>query len=146
MEKYTVSRELAEKLKEAGYPQSTEWFIRLQKPTGLTKMYWHCDMDYDNERFSGSRPEHIRFREENEFFAAPMTDELLEQLPARVKSELPNDLTLVKDVSNGQYYASYETIDDDLVSVDAAMPVDALAQLWLYCKANGHIKAEEQQS
>jgi hypothetical protein len=77
----TPSQEICQRLRDAGFKQETYWFVRLHKPTGKTKFYWKGDMEYDNERFSGSKPEHIRFREENEFFAAPTLQELLTGLP-----------------------------------------------------------------
>lgn len=154
MEQYVVSRELAKKLKEAGYPQSTEWFIRLQKPIGLTKIYWHGDMDYDNERFSGSKPEQVRFREENEFFAAPMTDELLEQLPNVIEEGKTVYYLLIQNPFTADRRAHYHTVgtkggrlhaslNDSAIGVAKTQP-EALAQLWLWLKDHGYIKTDKE--
>lgn len=143
MEKYTVSLDLARKLREAGYPQDTYWFIRHQKPTGLTKLYWKGDMDYDNERFSGNKPEQVRFREENEFFAAPLSDELLEQLPGEIDRcmlvVVPGERVHV-GYAERDNYGNY-TLDSNYYATAryAASIAGALAEMWLWVK-NGDIK------
>lgn len=149
MEQYVVSRELAEKLKEADFPQNTQWFWRFSKPAGLSKIYYCEDMRYDNERFKG--PMHQRFREDNEFFAAPMTDELLEQLPTTIV--LPNSkgrAYLEAQWSDYRtcrydYRDGYGSVLDDLVDFPDdphnwyKKNADALAYLWIWCKENGYL-------
>lgn len=148
MEKYAVTLDLARKLKEADFPQDTYWFIRHQKPTGLTKLYWKGDMDYDNERFSGDKLEQVRFREENEFFSAPLSDELLEQLPHVGNIDHlggTERLSIVMTAHGSEVF--YHDAGDrsswpDRSLLEHAKLADSLAELWIWCKENGCISNE----
>jgi hypothetical protein len=146
MEKYVVSRELAEKLKEAGYVQSKSQFVLYQ---------YYADPE---------RPWKLELRERlnfeglcgvNNFLTMPITDELLEQLPNFIKitNHHPYWLRITPYTkTTGEVLVEYIRFvatkgvyyDGTLNSAQHGTTLpDALAQLWLWCKANGHIKAEE---
>lgn len=134
MEKHVVSRELAEKLKEAGYPHNT--FNVYERSDSIPKGEWYLTQPEFMRRYGLWTTQEVKER-----MAAPMTDELLEQLPNYIQD---NYLQII--AYGDKYEATYQRIGGSrswLVSESNNKPVDALAQLWLYCKANGHIKAEE---
>ena len=126
MEKYVVSRELAEKLKEAGFKQSG--------------IYYHYQKNGpDSSHYGLYRAGNLLWVEgSSSSIAAPLSDELLEQLPdytkifrknkgdeprmsAGVISQNVNDPTYV----NGHVWRN------------AQKHPDSLAELWLYCKEHG---------
>lgn len=135
MEKYVVSRELAEKLKGAGYPQKAQFFIRVHKPNDLHMLYTHEQMIVDNDRFRASREPNMRFREENEFFAAPLSDELLEVLP--FASLMPAPKT--GDFKYQAYAISLSRGIQPAHREYADKPADALAKLYLWCKEHNYV-------
>lgn len=113
MEKYVVSRELAEKLKEAGFTQSTihEWY------------------QFSNGQW-GVIVRATQIRDVAADFAAPLSDELLEQLP--------------KDVIIGTYIYAPKVVAEYRHGERRGHGrsqklhlANALAELWLWCKENG---------
>lgn len=138
MEKYTVSRELAQKLKEAGYPQEAEhhWCYEFDVNNYKTgeKVVYHKDWLWYHDT------------QDMAICAAPLSDELLEQLPRSIPSKIYDgkkaELWLRKD--DGKYFVWYyvtgiEDVESDF-GAHADMPANALAKLWLWAKANGHLK------
>lgn len=120
----TVSLKTARKLKDAGFEQSSakiyyHW-VQFKKeytePNYKTKP-WHKPCLWPN----ASEPDHV-------IASAPSTDELLEELPWRIKSD---QLGIDKgpahyDIYYGkQWYAEHE-----------ALP-EALAEMWLSLKSKG---------
>jgi hypothetical protein len=142
MEKYVVSRELAEKLKGAGYPQESEW-----------GWYLYSNGVWDLTRGTNKGCDYM----------APMTDELLGRLPETFDSERLFKWRLeIKPIGAG-WVASYgnsmwvrdhksalkrEGLSDDQISeleywlppLYAAKPSDLLAKLWLVLKEHGHVQ------
>lgn len=117
MEKYVVSRELSEKLKAAGYPQ-------------MTVHYWHPKLtDGGLDSWSGG----------DDAVAAPLSDELLEQLPMIDNGYFPHLFKPNRAEPTSKWCANYYTGNHILHHVEAAKPADALAGLWLFCKENGHV-------
>lgn len=134
MEKYTVSRELAQKLKEADYPQNTQ-FWHVNKKSGAPDVRWGHGGKLD-------------------IIAAPLSDELLEQLPAYVldKQNRHSEKGCPTCTCENEYRCLLEVRKSAVAYVSdlhhRAIPYynqydhrpDALAELWLWCKANGHLK------
>lgn len=130
MDKYVVSRELAEKLRDAGYPQYNSHFYWMQGFDEPVKAYKTGEGILDD-------------------FAAALSDELLEQLPKEYKRK---ELVISCGEDTEKTYAGYAerdnygyyTLDDNFYRdcFDADKPADALAQLWLWCVENGYIQTE----
>lgn len=136
MEKYTVSRELAQKLKDAGYPQKSFWSFGGDPLVDDKLQILDCGRVYHLKRDDKSWV----------FYAAPLSDELLEQLPRSIPSKIYDgkkaELWLRKD--DGKYFVWYyvtgiEDVESDF-GAHADMPANALAKLWLWAKENGHLK------
>jgi hypothetical protein len=123
VEKYVVSRELAEKLKEAEYPSNTVH-------------YWH-------NQIVQSRFELLSRDKSVENIAAPMSDELLEQLPRYIDINGVGHQFRIEPNSqhDAKWWISYSHINS-IEMWDESL-VNGLADMWLYCKANGYIKEEE---
>jgi hypothetical protein len=135
MEKYVVSRELAEKLKDAGYPQKS--IYGWADETKVEKAYYFADVKgyilLINVGLISDFYEH-----EYQPIAAPLSDELLEQLPDVVN--LDYGFVLTKSAHLGGYACGF--MDDNTSTTEsrkADKPVDALAKLWLWCKENDHL-------
>ena len=145
MEKYVVSKDLAEKLKVVGYPQETQFS---HEPIGND---W-CVMATHDCVLGRS-------------IAAPLSDELLEQLPEIVKDEdrpyawrleikrLGSGVTVsytndawVRDNKSALKRKGYADSEIDNM-IYATMPVysdkpaDALAELWIWVKEHGYLDA-----
>ncbi len=121
MDKYVVSLELAEKLKAAGYRQtedgrSTSYFV------------WATWMEGESE---------VRAAKDTygSYIAAPMGDELLEQLPK--ENQKLGYLELCQDGQN--WMPRYVKVPRTTIWIKNLKPADALAELWLWCKKNGHV-------
>lgn len=136
LQDYVVSRELAEELKKAGYPQEA-------------CNHWQSPHD---DKWGLYRSSGLLWREGSKYsYAAPLSDEILEQLPKTIN--LPNSKGVAfletewikQDECHYDYRDGYGSVLDDLV----AYPIhphnwyqntEALARLWLWCKAEGYIK------
>lgn len=117
MEKYVVSRELAERLKAAGFPQLDNQYA------------WSVQSKYVLN---------MELREAVDgWFAAPLSDELLEKLPAIIREYNPNKLLVVAKQESGSYWVAYDDTANHGFFSDK--PADALAGLWLWCKEQGYI-------
>lgn len=127
MEQYVVSRELAKKLKAAGYPQFTlRYWERYKDVEGVWKVHLATS----------------RAWETSEYNAAPLSDELLEQLPTYIAldEEMHAHLEMTTAESKG---LRCEYIDGHNVcygAMYADKPADALASLWLWCKEHGYLE------
>ena len=128
MEKYLVSRELAEKLKAAGYPQNTQFG-------------WDFDMDDNGNNDGYYVTEQVGNEKVGYLTAAPLSDELLEQIPDtyEVKKGITGSFVMRK--FKGIYVVGYMWAGSRIVyaSHSADKPADALAELWLYCKENNYV-------
>lgn len=137
MEKYCVSQSLAKRLKERGYVQNGQFYWRIPRDLKeLDKNSLLCTRDsVGPSRF---------FR----YIAAPLSDELLEQLPARLdrKDRSSWNLTIWKTEKNldGDIHYSADYTEGMTVKMlvgkiwlEQDKLADALALLWLYCKENG---------
>lgn len=129
MERFVVSRYLAERLKQAGFSQQTEFMWCRYSLGGWSVLHSDIGKDLKLAVSSGERLEEM---------AAPMTDELLEHLPKVIGlCELviyPHDHSVT---------AQYEDVED--VPPMGAYPprtrfVDELAEVWLWCKDNGYLE------
>jgi len=142
MERYVVSRELAEKLKAAGYEQYESKY-RYYYGDGYDGLL--LDEHMWSQHFAD---EGIR---EGEIVAAPLTDELLEQLPNVIenKDDAYPYYLLVQNPFTTDRRAHYHTVgggsgrlrttlNDTAIAV-ANKQCDALAELWLWCKEHGYL-------
>lgn len=126
MEKYVVSRELAQKLKDAGYPQETYHMHVKWELSEWQVMPSDIGTDIHLETLSGRRTDTV---------AAPMTDELLEQLPEYIPdSQVAGIYNLNIQKVYREYRATYGMV---LYVKDGRMP-ETLAQAWLWLRDNGY--------
>jgi hypothetical protein len=124
MENFVVSKDLAEKLKEAGFPQyNCEFYWTLPNPADPSYVPFVVDA-HGSEMYEQSRKA-----------AAPLSDEILVQLPKGVvMGTYTNPPQVVTEYRRGDirgYGRSQEL-----------RPSDALAELWLFCKANNYLEKE----
>lgn len=113
MEKYVVSRELAEKLKVSGYPQKPQYFYYLD---GV--------LMYNVNKYELS----------DQMTVAPLSDELLEQMFGILTFTVrgfDNETGAVLIEAVTVRGANYCTVD--------GRPADALAELWVWCKKYGNV-------
>lgn len=122
MEKYVVSRELAEKLKAARYPQNTEYSYWLE-PTGNSDYSAKLELRKRTDKY----PEYQT--------STPLSDELLEQLfgvlTLTIRSYNEEDKFVLIEV---------ETIRGNAATSSQGKPADCLAELWLWCAENGYVE------
>lgn len=123
MERFIVSRELAEKLKAAGYPQKVAQFRWFVEPAGSG---WSLIYQADDNQWT---------------VAAPLSDELLEQTPRKF---------IIFKASSGMYRAGELGMNDNEELViepfyweQYVERADAAARLWLWCKENGHLPLDD---
>lgn len=130
MERYVVSKDLAERLKAAGFPQTTvhSWF-----------------MDYSGH---GNDEPKVGVRdyassvsgERTDTACAPISDELLEQLEG-----IEFGATVSHGKISGNYGAwlagltTFERVMENPSFQEAEKPADALAELYLWCADHGHL-------
>lgn len=110
MEYYVVSRDIAEQLKAAGYPQNTQF-------------YWTTNVDF----YLISAAARLMSNSSKNFTAAPLSDEMLESLPTSILKLWKHSLG---------FSAGYAGTKD----VSSDTPANALAQLWIWCKTNGYLE------
>jgi hypothetical protein len=117
MENYVVSYGLSEKLKMSKFPQNTQFAY---------------DMD-DSE--DGS---HILVENPGEhplIIAAPLSDEVLEQLPGSLDINGVFYQRYIYESATGLQCVKYEPVREDILAQEYAESLpDALALMWLYCK------------
>lgn len=121
----TVSLELSKQLKEAGYPQNMDWIYS-----------WYCSESDCEER-------ELQTRDDNycescgrvvEVILSPTADEILEQLPARLKDG--DELEMIKYPE--KYVVGYwhEADQWSMAEEDISL-ADSAAKMWLYLKKEG---------
>src|SRR5487761_1022552 len=133
MEKFVVSRELAQRLKEAGLPQRSEYMWVKFKFADWMVAPNDFGKDIHFMTLSGERTGEI---------AAPMTDEILEQLPDSIEEGAHIYWLILRYFAKGDQRGHYwsETANKRLGSDDheqgaigAGSPLpDSLAKLWLW--------------
>lgn len=144
MEKYTVSKDLAQKLKDGGFEQNTQY-----------SWYQPCDgASYEPlDKWRLVATKNILSKPDFAYnsIAAPLSDEVLEHLPSFIPSEQYEQkayLWMRKDPTS--YCAWYRVNDpkygEDITSEDGHVGeklADQLAQLWLYCKEHGYLEGQD---
>jgi hypothetical protein len=141
MEKYAISRELAERLKEAGYPQGTisSWgrFIPGDEYRLSATPSWTKDKDM------ATQADKLGIV----WFAAPISDELLEQLPSKIEGVDASAWLHIVKTNNGPEVAYSDgsglSHKDMPNMIDSLSLPNALAELWLWCKEKGYIAPTE---
>ena len=127
MKEYCVDYEIAEKLNENGFPQTT--FCSYD----INGTFWHgCDEEY----------------------SAPNSDEILKELPVVLKNKdrdfyYHSHIERIED-ENKEYYEisyGYFSYGEWVIPIILPMKViseeklsNALAKMWLYLKKESHIK------
>ena len=121
MEKYCVSLEIAKKLKEAGWKKETEFWWHETMKVELVDKVWYKGVKED----VGGR-----------FFPAPITDEILEELPYEIKIQ-DRFYWLCIEKEPDHYIVFYKDENKDISEFreDKSLP-NALAKMWLYLKSN----------
>lgn len=132
MNKHVVSLDLAKQLKEAGYPQESEfcWYSHRHPNINGGKFYdtleWGHAYEGDYDTY-------------NLLAAAPLANELLEQLPYYIEQGTGYYLNCTK-AGEGMYICFYRADNDEHTPVmnmksfgGGSLP-DALAEMWLYLK------------
>lgn len=114
----TVSLETAKLLKESGFPQFTHMCFALENKGGQN---WEYEL----------MPNH--FQAELEFIGAPITDELLNELPTA--HERLGNLMFKKVIRKKvvKYQCTYGNQDESPSFEDESLP-EVLAKMWLYLK------------
>jgi hypothetical protein len=129
----SVSLETAKKLKEAGW----------NKPTALVYTnYYHGE---PTEKMHLEFPVHTT--DPNKLYA-PTTDEILADLPKTINGYANSDnknVSYIVAVFKGEdtYFAGYFFYGIELIVFKNKSLVEALAELWLWAKEKGYIKAEK---
>lgn len=133
MEKYVVTRELADELLDAGYPQAQSQFLWVRRPDGAV---WFLTPGRNYTKY-------MNF--DYDMVDTPLSDELLEQL-----KELEPAIQVVSNPSQDALYNSVKTMLGKTTAFvpfmrmgdypSADKPADALARLWLWCKAEGYLE------
>ena len=118
VDKYVVSFDQAKQLKKAGFPQDTVYKYYQVIVTGEVKL---IAGDYEDLTVGGK---HTRV------FAAPIVDEVLNQLPRTV-----NGVAACVWKFGDKYRAEFEP-DYEF----GHTPADAVAKLWLLCKDNNYLE------
>lgn len=128
-----VSIELAQKLKETGYPQES------------TKFIWHSQ----GKEFIMARPL-FEPEERSDYnvpyckghdLAAPSTGELLEKLPDQILYS--NSVYHLKLGKTDGYYIYYHTVEEeprDAVVFESNSSTDVCGMMWLWLKREGYFK------
>jgi hypothetical protein len=137
IEKYVVSRDLSEKLKTAGYSQKTQFaFMAMLRPDGSRAPEMLNEVKYQTQ------PEKEGFTVVT-VCAAPLSDELLEQLPAKYVLRDGDDYFLqIRKLGDDSGYSASLYLTSNLVGrrFEADKPADALAELYCWCVEQGYIK------
>lgn len=133
MESNCVTLETAKRLKRAGFPQyHAELLWRLHLPNYEHELVSRIGQEDTNHRFSGNRPEYVRYREENEFFDAPCAQEIADQLFRERVTKLKWQLN-----GGGDYfYISCDELGGYGMGIHADTMAEALASLWLASENN----------
>lgn len=129
MDRFVVSKDLAQKLKDAGYPQKTEF-------------YWH--KHWSNKIWT---LEAKSLTDCGESLATPLSDELLEQIPKEIAGKRYLHYSTGWKRGEPSVLWSYRTNDPyisaeemgEFLDCSADTSANSLALLWLWCKANGHL-------
>jgi len=141
MEKFVVSRSLAEKLRDAGFPQNTTYLWahyintnpRFPSPSPFV---------IENDGLDNCGAEEWRALD----FCAPMTDELLEQLPDLIGRHHWLRFTPYKQTT-GTYLAEWMRFTGDKgvfydgslgLAVHGDTPANTLAEMWLLLRDRGY--------
>lgn len=127
----TVSLETSKLLKEKGFRQDTQWYWIEEHQFNQHKIYsieLLCQL-------SSSELIH-------KSFAAPTTDELLEELPCViVKEQEPkkdvNCWLQIDKTGDTEYLVRYVHSQSELCSYNGESLPEALAQMWLWLKSEG---------
>jgi len=137
MKKYCVDLEIAKELKENGFPQSTE----------IVWCYYYDSNVRSGERIWGIM-KYDKFDKINTQISAPISDEILKELPHQIKIPCKYDpsldylcdLTIYKNANDFEVgYSNVYSLALELSFKNYKLS-NALARVWLYLKKEGYIK------
>lgn len=130
IEKYVVSLELARKLKDAGFPQETE-FYWIETTQG-----W---------RVIRNPPEFIKEKMVPDIIAAPLASEIGERLPWVITVDNFQWVLVLMKRADGTWGILYERSTDG-TSLGGSWFIDndanAKAKMWLWLKENSYLNLE----
>ena len=137
MKEYCVDLEIAKKLKENGFPQTTEFYHRIQKD-GIGEFTDFSDTNLKSD-----------FMTIVDVYSAPCSDELIKELPGEIK-DLDFDyyyhLNIERSsIYNEMYFISYGITKKNRAWMKYYCTEDkkftkALSKMWLLLKKEGYIK------
>lgn len=140
----TVSLDTAKKLKEVGFKQNSAlyWFA-----FGHGVREWQItDRILDNKSIKGWRNFENNNRE-TVMYAAPTSDEILEELPCNIKKERRIYWLKIKKDKEGFliYYVDDYGGDemDELAVFQEVILCESLAAMWLYLKQQGLLPTDK---
>lgn len=126
MQLLVVTLETAQKLKAAGFPQSTS--------DKMTSVYsWAIARHADARAFLTKTDTRTQYSTSCIFFAAPTAQEIADQLPHWLDEEdgiWPLEIS-AKGLTERTWYAMYDRFGSTKYQVEADTLAEALAALWL---------------
>lgn len=132
MDKYTVSKELAERMQRLGFKQFgilNCWSQVMTKADGFGNNQWEYRIVKND------------FQASNEFISAPIAEEILGELPYFLKDKgvVTNNLTIIKN--ENQYMAGYGYYNSEVaeevfyeLEISEISLAEALGELWCLLK------------
>lgn len=127
----TTTLETSKLIREAGFRQDTEFYYLPDSPVYRPNTVWFKEqLDF-------------KAMKNREIYAAPTTDELLEELPEIITlkgkgfgSSVETKCVLVMGKVNGEWRISYRNQIAHVNREDESLP-EALAAMWLWLKKEG---------
>lgn len=125
MEKYCVSLEIAKKLKDAGWKKETEFwwehhFKEIDNGQGVTELI--SKIELNSRSYVG------------EFYPAPISGEILEELPATITKDGFSAILEIR-IHNNTKDVCYYHPHLFFAETDKSLP-NALAKMFIYLKSN----------
>lgn len=125
----TVSLELAQSLKEAGFPQDTHFYITFDKFENTEKLVTYSRALIDGKEHK----KHIR----DDWYAAPTAEEILEQLPASVIDKETRENTPLRIYRGSDWLVSYHvTFNRPFLEAKDKCLAEAAGKMYLYLVEN----------
>jgi len=119
----TVSLKTAKLLKEAGFPQETALFYRVDEFGNVFERNANED-PLKMQKVLGT----------NIYYAKPTIDELLEELPESLIQDGYLAMMKIIRTPSKEYFVTYQSSREDRGTVENESLPEALAQMWLWLK------------
>ncbi len=130
MKEFCVDLKIAKELKINGYPQNTNFYHEIYTYNDGSKENGFVDYN----KFLGWENS-----DDHTFFSAPISDEILKELPKEIEYKFCYFLEILCLTSS--YNIFYQSNGgEELKEFDDKNLANALAKMWLYLKKEGYIK------